>query len=296
MRTALAVLMVMLCAAGVMAQPSPADTVPFDHWAYDAAQLLRDALPNDFAEHVPHDRALTRYEFAMLALQATRFSLIDADAAPARPTAPQAAAVWRRLAREFLPEVQNACEDIMYLRRDHYDGAPPLPGPPTIDSALGDMATVMLHQMPGDHWLYPEVQRLLWTAPGLKRAAAPPEDRHPDDTLPFEHWAYQAMLRVAPIVFPSERDRAMLVDRAVNRWEFAILASALFRKLLQAEESVQDPEAVEITWALLALEFWPELEDMEATDAIRRVGEDHWLHATAQRVLAIVGDDGREGM
>jgi len=320
MRTALAVLMAMLCASGAMAQPSPADAVPFDHWAYDAAQLLRDALANDFAEHVPQDRALTRYEFGMLALQATRFSLIDADAAPTRPTDPQAAAVWRRLAREFLPELEDLCEDVLYLRRDHYDGAPPLPGPPIVDSGLGDMATLMLHQMPGDHWLYAEVQRLLWMAPDLKYSNAPPAERHPADTVPFEHWAYQAMFRAAPLAFPGESDRALLAERACTRYEFAMFAWKLLGVLSAAQEPVHEPEAAEVTWALLAVEFWPEFmdlaEDVEylqrtTLPGMHRVGDppeparplemwheippNHWMYETVQRVLEIVEGNDREG-
>ncbi|MBM3501823.1 MAG: S-layer homology domain-containing protein, partial [Armatimonadetes bacterium] len=51
-----------------LAAGSPAETVPFDHWAYDAVQKLVDAgiiigypKTNDFKG----DRAMTRYEFAM---------------------------------------------------------------------------------------------------------------------------------------------------------------------------------------------------------------------------------------
>jgi hypothetical protein len=49
------------------AQTSPADTVPFEHWAYDAVQQLVDAgiiigYPDGTFKG---DRAMTRYEFAM---------------------------------------------------------------------------------------------------------------------------------------------------------------------------------------------------------------------------------------
>ena len=290
MRTALVLLTVTLCASGVMAQPSPADTVPLDHWAYDAIALIGDALGDARPELFRPDHELTRYEFAMVALRALPL-LRDGDITAEQAETGHLGEVWRRLASEFLPELSDLCEDIMYLRRDHYDGTPPLPDPP-VDSALGDMATTMLHQLPGDHWLYPEVQRVLWAAPGLKRTALTPVDRNQADPLPPEHWAYQAMLRVAPLALRVEREA--LAGRSVNRWEFAIVASSLFGKLSRAEEPVQHPEAVEVTWALLALEFWPELQDMEATDAVRRVGEEHWLHATAQRVIAIAESSGRQ--
>jgi hypothetical protein len=55
-------------AVPVLAAGNPAETVPFDHWAYDAVQKLVDAgviigypKTNDFKG----DRAMTRYEFAM---------------------------------------------------------------------------------------------------------------------------------------------------------------------------------------------------------------------------------------
>jgi len=55
-------------AVPAFAASSPAETVPFDHWAYDAVQKLVDAgiiigypKTNDFKG----DRAMTRYEFAM---------------------------------------------------------------------------------------------------------------------------------------------------------------------------------------------------------------------------------------
>jgi len=67
-------LVVALCVAALAAYAVPVlaagvgDTVPFDHWAYDAVQKLVDAgimigypKTNDFRG----DRALTRYEFAM---------------------------------------------------------------------------------------------------------------------------------------------------------------------------------------------------------------------------------------
>ena len=66
-RTLLIVAMALLIAVPCFAQSSPADTVPFDHWAYDAVQQLVDAgiiigYPDGTFKG---DRAMTRYEFAM---------------------------------------------------------------------------------------------------------------------------------------------------------------------------------------------------------------------------------------
>jgi hypothetical protein len=63
-----AICLLVVSALTVVAYAAPSDTVPFDHWAYDAVQKLVGAgvivgypQTNDFKG----DRALTRYEFAM---------------------------------------------------------------------------------------------------------------------------------------------------------------------------------------------------------------------------------------
>ncbi|MBD3293257.1 MAG: hypothetical protein GF393_10055 [Armatimonadia bacterium] len=66
-KTVLIVAMALLIAVPSFAQTSPADTVPFEHWAYDAVQQLVDAgiiigYPDGTFKG---DRAMTRYEFAM---------------------------------------------------------------------------------------------------------------------------------------------------------------------------------------------------------------------------------------
>ncbi len=66
-KTLLIVAMALLIAVPSFAQTSPADTVPFEHWAYDAVQQLVDAgiiigYPDGTFKG---DRAMTRYEFAM---------------------------------------------------------------------------------------------------------------------------------------------------------------------------------------------------------------------------------------
>lgn len=56
------------CAASALAAANPAETVPFDHWAYDAVQKLVDAgiiIGYPKTHEFKGDRAMTRYEFAM---------------------------------------------------------------------------------------------------------------------------------------------------------------------------------------------------------------------------------------
>lgn len=65
-RLLLCVVVAGVLAVPAMAQPSPAETVPFDHWAYDAVQTLVDegiilGYPDGGFRG---DRAMTRYEFA----------------------------------------------------------------------------------------------------------------------------------------------------------------------------------------------------------------------------------------
>lgn len=68
MRRVLLLSAVLIVLPSAVAFSDPADTVPLEHWAYDAVQMLVDAgvivgypKTNDFRG----DRALTRYEFAM---------------------------------------------------------------------------------------------------------------------------------------------------------------------------------------------------------------------------------------
>jgi len=78
----------------VVAYAAPSDTVPFDHWAYDAVEKLVDAgvivgYPPNFAFH--GDRALTRYEFAMAISRLMEWDgLKGADGKPGSDGAPGA--------------------------------------------------------------------------------------------------------------------------------------------------------------------------------------------------------------
>jgi len=66
-KLAICIVAVFVLTAPVFAQRNPAETVPFDHWAYDAVQTLVDegiiiGYPDGTFRG---DRVMTRYEFAM---------------------------------------------------------------------------------------------------------------------------------------------------------------------------------------------------------------------------------------
>ena len=64
----IAALAVLCLLAPTLASADPSDTVPFDHWAYDAVQKLVDGgliVGYPKTQDFRGDRALTRYEFAM---------------------------------------------------------------------------------------------------------------------------------------------------------------------------------------------------------------------------------------
>ena len=78
------VVLVSLLAVPAFAQSSPAETVPFDHWAYDAVQQVVDAgviigYPDGTFKG---DRAMTRYEFAA-AISRLLANLPEAGVGPA---------------------------------------------------------------------------------------------------------------------------------------------------------------------------------------------------------------------
>jgi hypothetical protein len=63
----LVAVLAVIVAAPVFAQANPAQTVPFDHWAYDAVnQLVQKGIIIGYPDGTfKGDRAMTRYEFAM---------------------------------------------------------------------------------------------------------------------------------------------------------------------------------------------------------------------------------------
>jgi len=84
--------LIVLLAVPALAQVNPAQTVPFDHWAYDAVQQLVDmgiiiGYPDGTFRG---NRAMTRYEFAMALSRA--LDAIEAIEGPQGPAGPQGAA------------------------------------------------------------------------------------------------------------------------------------------------------------------------------------------------------------
>jgi len=151
--------LVVAIAVPAMAQTSPAQTVPFDHWAYDAVQQLVDmgiiiGYPDGTFRG---NRAMTRYEFAMALSR-----LLDAikigsapvkgekgDPGPQGPAGPKGAdgaagppgpqgppgpkgdpadvdydkvrAIVQELTKEFADELADQRNDIDYLQDDVWD-------------------------------------------------------------------------------------------------------------------------------------------------------------------------------
>jgi len=84
-----ALIAVVLLASPLVASAAPTDTVPFDHWAYDAVQKLVDAgviVGYPGTQGFRGDRMLTRYEFAMAISRLMEWS---GRAAPPGPPGPK---------------------------------------------------------------------------------------------------------------------------------------------------------------------------------------------------------------
>ena len=174
------------------AAPDPAESLPFDHWAYGAMRKATDAImpgsypPGTFAG----DRPRTRYEFALAAMR-----LLDVpETAGARARRPSPAAgegvgAALQLMREFWPEVELIASQL-----DGMEGFPAEPGEEPTESA--DRLRAWLAGIPAGNWLYPAAQAILREYYGVATAAEP----FPD--VPREHWAYGAVerLRLAGIV------------------------------------------------------------------------------------------------
>jgi len=304
MRATLAVLLMVLCAGAASA--GPADPVPFEHWAYDAVVTLDDALQCTLLQswrQARQQRTLTRYESAMLALTALD-KLRDSEITAEEAANGRLGETWRRLALEFLPEMIDVGEELLEVRHEHdrpdmrwIGDVPP--------DYLANNAMVTLRSVPYDHWLYPEAQRVLWAAAEMEYTDAPRvEDVTPADTVPLDHWAYQSALRLDEVTRPGASDRSFIGDRALTRYEFAFVADRALHELRKAEAPTAEQQDLAVTWALLALEFWPELEALNApvipgTEAAapgqqapvlakgNELPEGHWLYPTVMRVLQI---------
>jgi hypothetical protein len=81
-------LLIALYAVPAFAASNPAETVPFDHWAYDAVQKLVDAgiiIGYPKTHEFKGDRAMTRYEFAMAISRLMDWPGLKGDTGPAGP-------------------------------------------------------------------------------------------------------------------------------------------------------------------------------------------------------------------
>ena len=146
-----ALCLVVAIAVPAYAQATPAETVPFDHWAYDAVQRLVDmgviiGYPDGTFRG---NRAMTRYEFAMAisrlldAIQVEGVAGIKGDKGDTGPAGPAGAAgpagpagaqgppgevdydevrsIVEDLTAEFSDELADLRDDIDYLQDDVYD-------------------------------------------------------------------------------------------------------------------------------------------------------------------------------
>lgn len=311
MRLTIIVLLIALCAGTALAQSQPEDRVPFEHWAYDAFTLLNDVLDGTMTglywEDPFHaEPPLTRYQCAIGVLQTLNL-LLESDITAETPDVEGYGWAWHELATEFLPEVILAGEPAAYMAPA--EPTPPWPSPRPEEALPVNLAIRDLRSVPHDHWLYPEAQRVLWMAAEMDYTDASSEAASPADTVTWKHWGYQALQRLAPVAFP-DRDTSFLDDRAMVRYEFAMFAFRTLRELLEIEQPTTEHEDLAVTWALLALEFWPEYvelqEDLAASTQhewpgmrwvdggtttvasdIYSVPEDHWLYPIVTRVLEL---------
>ncbi len=177
----------MIALRAAVGAPTPAETVPFDHWAYDALERLVDLglaqqLPGfDDPFHSPP--TYTRYEFGLALARPIHSGAFAEAKAPKSADRLPVAALWAKLVREFWPEV------VMI------DGSPHGSAQPSVALRLGSL--------PADHWLYPESQALLVDMDakrGVVPYVTPAPEPFPD--VPLDHWACDAVekLRVAEIV------------------------------------------------------------------------------------------------
>ncbi|MFW6438009.1 MAG: hypothetical protein ACOCZ7_03250 [Armatimonadota bacterium] len=310
MRTTLVLLLVVLCAATAPAQVSPADTVPLDHWAYDAFALLNDVtddtLSSSYWDGAFAAGAITRHQCAIGVMQ-TLNALLNSDVTAETPDVEGYAWAWAELAAEFLPEVITAGEPASYLAPAAVE--PPWPAQRPDEALPTNLAIRDLRSVPHDHWLYPEAQRVLWAAAELEHPEVLSKTISPADSVPFDDWAYQSLNRLAPFAYHG---RDISFERSLARYEFAMLAHIALCKLGEIEEPNAAERDLAVTWALLALEFWPEFiridEDVPGQTQmpeyrtieegppvvrdIRSVPADHWLHPMLTRVLRIANRNG----
>lgn len=295
MRSAFALLLLALCSVTAAAHVSPADSVPLQHPAYEAVRSLSVALDGAFEEHLNRDRALTRYEFGMIALRCPRL-LSDGEIGAEDAAAQALGATWRGLAEAFLPEMIDVGEDLWFLRRDLVD----LP-----DHTNGAIAE--LRAVPPDHWLYPDALRVLWAAADLQYEDAPRPGRQ-DLLVPLPpgHWIHNIAVGLLPLFEPARHSE--LRDRGMTRYELAMLATSALRLLERIEAPPVEADDLGVRWALLSLAVWPEITELYAHEPTHVLPElvsrprpaplaplkwsrdltpDHWLYPTVLRVWKI---------
>ena len=137
--------LIVLLAVPALAQVNPAQTVPFDHWAYDAVQQLVDmgiiiGYPDGTFRG---NRVMTRYEFAMAvsrlldAIEAMGVAGPQGPAGPQGAVGPQGPAgpqgppgevdydkvrgIVQDLTKEFADELADLRDDLDYLQDDVWD-------------------------------------------------------------------------------------------------------------------------------------------------------------------------------
>lgn len=163
----LAALMLGLTPCMAMAASNPADTVPFEHWAYDPDVPRLSTLP-------PPGPDATQTEWAWWVVRYTDYWLATEDvpnprgiSIPYPPAmAPDTAKALTGLLRRFWPEIE----------------------------ALGaaDRLASELRSLPKGHWLHEEAGVLL--AEIGKSESEPVTGQFPD--VPEGHWAYYAVLKL----------------------------------------------------------------------------------------------------
>ncbi len=313
MRATLAVLLIVLCAGMCAGQPQPLDPVPFESPVYDAAQLLVEALDGALVAEpdVWHPRRATRYEFAIGALIALSL-LTSGEISAEEAASKRLAEAWELLATEFLPEVVYA--GVAY--QPELGVGCPWPRLASDDDHPHNLALADLRAVPHDHWLYPAAQRVLWEATKAGVRDAPPwKGAVFWDSVPPDHWITQAALRLVEGLSPDAGDRLSLPDSGLRRDQIAMLAHDALRALVDIEHPTAEQQHLAVTWALLALELWPELQDLAVGEVFHaqwerpedrnkqyplvpkgeEITEDHWLHPIVTRVLEIAGANDREG-
>jgi hypothetical protein len=267
-------------AQALLLQARPNEVMPFDNWAYDAVQALVD---RGFVEGIhpdgfQHYHAPTRAEIAewvWKALGNLNRKPLDYRVTPPAPTeaaARDTAVILAKLVEEFWPE--------MDLGRA---------------SAGRETVRKRLAAVPEGQWFYARAHALLLQA-------------RPNEVVPFDNWAYDAVQKLVDFgIVIGYPDATFRGNPAATRGEFASIVWRLLdnlnRKLPKTQggltEGPPGPEGggvsapeIAVILAKLVQEFWPEMDFAKAAEgpgAVRKrlaaVPEGHWFHAWAQKLV-----------